>query len=662
MSMLVGSRAGVRPAGRTPAAAAAALSPLLSPYVALVIAAGGTLVAYSLYQLPGVPYPLGWIALAVLCIVGSVFPVQVPGVPVYISISDTFFITSALLFGPAPATVTIAADSLLASFRRRNNPRQVLFNSASGALALWCGAQMYLQLSAHVPMSLASESSPATAIAPLACLALVYFTLNSGLTAVVVSLSKGIPAFTLWRQHFAIISLSYVAAGSAAFFLVALLQSIGATAFAAVLPLIFICYVAMQSWLGRVDDAQRHVRKLNDLYMSTIGAFSTAIEAKDGVTSDHVHRVQAYALGLARALGHNDPETLQALEAASLLHDTGKLAVPEHILNKPGRLTPAEFETMKTHVDVGADILSSIDFPYPVVPIVRAHHENWDGTGYPRKLRGEEIPIGARILAVVDCFDALTSDRPYRPAMTEAQAIDIIVERRGTMYDPQVVDTFLAVYRDIAPAAEQQPALQSALRRIRKVQAEQASGCHRIAENASATDTSEELLAFVSLARVVSQTPTVRDIGTMAWGHLRQLAPGASLALFTVDATRGVLVAQCAAGPGADRLNGLTMNVAHRVSGWVAANWQPMLNADAHLDLEAPGDLRYMVSIPLVAEKRLVAVMSVYASEAFSELQTKRLEMIAPHFATALISADSGEPRQSTSRAQNSELRVVARR
>ena len=265
----------------------------------------------------------------------------------------------------------------------------------------------------------------------------------------------------------------------------------------------------MQSWLGRMDDAQHHVKKLNELYMSTIGAFSTAIEAKDGVTSDHVHRVQAYALGLARALGVNDPSTLQAIEAASLLHDTGKLAVPEHILNKPGRLTPAEFETMKTHVDVGADILSSIDFPYPVVPIVRAHHENWDGTGYPRRLRGEEIPIGARILAVVDCFDALTSDRPYRPGDDRSAG------HRHRHRAPR---------EHVRPARRRHVSLRLSRHRAQRgasARAAKRAAPHPWRPSAGAaerrrcgwssrrqsTDSSEELLAFVSLARVVSQTP-----------------------------------------------------------------------------------------------------------------------------------------------------------
>ena len=164
-----------------------------------------------------------------------------------------------------------------------------------------------------------------------------------------------------------------------------------------------------------------------------------AIDAKDQVTHGHISRVQVYAVGLAKALGVDDEPTLKGIEAGALLHDTGKIAVPEHILNKPGKLTAQEYERMKTHVTIGADILSGIEFPYPVIPYVRHHHENWDGTGYPDGLDGEAIPLGARILSVVDCFDALTSDRPYRRALSTDAALDILRERSGTMYDPAVV-------------------------------------------------------------------------------------------------------------------------------------------------------------------------------------------------------------------------------
>ena len=161
-----------------------------------------------------------------------------------------------------------------------------------------------------------------------------------------------------------------------------------------------------------------------------------AVDAKDQVTHGHIRRVQRYALGLSEFLGINDERILKAVEAAALLHDMGKLAIPEYILNKPGKLTPAEFDKMKLHAALGADILSAIQFPYPVIPIVRHHHENWDGTGYPDKLRGTEIPMGARILSVVDCYDALTSDRPYSPKLSTAEAVEIIMQRRGTCTTP----------------------------------------------------------------------------------------------------------------------------------------------------------------------------------------------------------------------------------
>lgn len=629
----------------------------LRHYTLLVIAVGGGVLAHSLYLLPSAPYPLGWAALGVLALLAAAFPLKVPGLPAYLSINETFFMASALLFGPAPATVTIAVDSLIISWRRGNHLRQLLFNLTSAPLALWCGIHTYFLMSGGPPMAHDMSSPNALTLAPLAGMAGVYFLLNSGLIALAVALSKGIRPFQLWRQHFLVMSLNYFGAASAAFFLIVLMQSLGVTALVAVIPLISVCYLAMRSWLGRVEDAQQHVQTVNKMYLSTIGAFSTAIEAKDGVTGNHVHRVQAYALGLARALDVTDASTLQAIEAAALLHDTGKLAVPEHILNKPGRLTPAEFETMKTHVDVGAEILSSIDFPYPVVPIVRAHHENWDGTGYPRNLKAEDIPIGARILAVVDCFDALTSDRPYRAAMNEADAIAIIVERRGTMYDPQVVDTFLKVYRDIAPPGAQKPALENALRQIRRVhQPEPAEAVSRLPD--ASGDASTELLAFVSLARVASQRPTVRDIGALAWAHLRELVPTASLAIFTTDSARTELLVEYAAGPAAPRLGTLSMEVGRRVSGWVAANRRPMMNADAPLDLaELAEDLRYALSLPLLAEARLVGVLTLYAVEQFSDVQVRQLEMIVPHLATAVAAVDN-EPARPAGR----DLRVVARR
>ena len=218
-----------------------------------------------------------------------------------------------------------------------------------------------------------------------------------------------------------------------------------------ILPLLVITYLTYKTSLARLADAQRHIAQVNDLYLSTIETLAMAVDAKDQITHGHIRRVQVFAVELARLLGVREGGQLKAIETAALLHDMGKLAIPEHILNKPGKLTTAEFDTMKQHADIGADLLSSIRFPYPVVPIVRHHHESWNGTGYPTGIGGTDIPLGARILAVVDCFDALTSDRPYRPKMSREQAFTILRERSGVMYDPLVVDMFINAFDEIRP-------------------------------------------------------------------------------------------------------------------------------------------------------------------------------------------------------------------
>ena len=186
-----------------------------------------------------------------------------------------------------------------------------------------------------------------------------------------------------------------------------------------------------------------------------IEALARAMAARDGSTHEHARRVQRYALALADEISISEDRTLAALDVAALLHDIGKLGIPDRLLNKPGPLTPDEFDHVKLHAIIGADILSAVAFPGPLAVIVRHHHENWDGTGYPDGLRGEAIPIGARLLAIVDCYDALTSDRPYRRALSHSRAVAMILERRGTMYDQEIVNAFLRIVQHVgAPGKE----------------------------------------------------------------------------------------------------------------------------------------------------------------------------------------------------------------
>jgi putative nucleotidyltransferase with HDIG domain len=616
----------------------------LRGYIGLVGLAGGGAILAAALRLPGTSNPLEWLAFGALALLTGAFAIKVPGVPVRISVSDTFFIMSALLFGWAPATVTIAIDSLVMTLRLQ--PRQalarVVFNVTGPALALWAGAAVFDWL---IPGGPFYGRLPAAdrLVVPLGSLAAVYYVLNSGLTAVAIALEKGASPVAVWRRHFAIISLNYFGAASVAFVLVVVAQYASLLAVAAVLPLFAVGHLALRSWMGRLEDAERHVATVDRLYLSTIEALSTAIEAKDGVTSSHIHRVQHYAMGLAHAAGVADELELKAIQAAALLHDTGKLAVPERILNKPGKLTDAEFETMKLHVDVGADILSAIDFPYPVVPIVRAHHENWDGSGYPRGIRAADIPIGARILSIVDCYDALTSDRPYRPALSDDEAMRILRSMGGQKYDPDLVAVFDRVRTQIAPQSAGLPQVQLALQQIsRAVEPERRPA----PEPTAPAEADEALRALASLARVVGGRATAADVGALAWSHLRHIAPGASCAVFLSEPPSDALVARFVGGVASSVLQGLRMALGERLSGWVAAHQQSIVNSDAKLDLgheAALAGLSVCLAVPLVQDGRRVGVVTLYGDEPFTGSQLAAVETVAPHLAQMLATVERSQ-------------------
>jgi putative nucleotidyltransferase with HDIG domain len=472
---------------------------------------------------------------------------------------------------------------------------------------------------------------------------LAYYACNSGLTAVAISAESGQDPLLVWRGHFLPLAPSYLAGASLALLLVVAMREVQFTAIALILPLLMISYLTFRSSFGRLEDSKNHVLQLNRLLLSTVETLATAIDAKDEVTHDHVRRVQLGTLGLARELGVTDEEALKALEAAALLHDTGKIAVPEHILNKPGKLTPAEFEKMKLHAPIGAEILSSIEFPYPVVPIVRHHHENWDGTGYPDGLAGSTIPLGARILSVVDCFDALTSDRPYRRRMTDEEALRIITERRGVMYDPLVVDAFIASYQRIMPAPETAP--HPVARVIGDARAlDRKDRPREPVPTSPAGDVTDGLLAVTSLSRAMTGQAGVADVGALIWMIVRQVLPCQAMAIFLPDERTDQIGIRFAAGPHAQALRGISRPSGSGIAGWVGVNGRAAVNADPSLDLglqagELNPALRSCLAVPLMEGEALVAVLALYRDRAgaFSEDDLRLVELLAPRLASSLV-------------------------
>ena len=622
-------------------------SPRLSPpglrlYVRVVVAIGSAALLHAVFTAALAPRPLLWLAFGALAVLTGSLTTKVASVPVTMSVSDTFFFAAVVLFGGGPATIIVAIASGTVSWRRRHTWQRFAFNTAAPALSVWAGAQSFFYFARVAP--LADGHQPIQLlILPLLCLAAVYFLLNTGLTATAVGLDTDASPFMVWRRHFLWLALSFLAASSVAFCLILVIQQVSLLAAAMVIPLLLIFHLTLRASYGRLEDAGHHLLSMDRLYLSTIETLAMAIDAKDDVTHSHVRRVQAYAVALANALGISDDLSIKAIKAAALLHDTGKLAVPEHILNKPGGLTEAEFEQMKLHVDVGADILSLVDFPYPVVPIVRAHHESWDGSGYPRGISGTDIPIGARILSVVDCYDALTSDRPYRAAMTDAAAVDILRARSGKMYDPQVVETFIAIHGSIELAeAHDDGKHRDVLNRISRSREDVQSPVPAAAQS-SGLGASGDVLAFVSLARLASGTTTMADVLALASKLVHDIVPGSTAAWFVVDVAGSSLVVADASGPAADHLRGFRITVGDRLTGWVAANRQAILNSDPALDLGTRGAritpaLQSCLSTPLLSGDALVGVLTLYAPgrQAFTDDQGRLVQMIAPHLAQAI--------------------------
>ena len=310
-----------------------------------------------------------------------------------------------------------------------------------------------------------------------------------------------------------------------------------------------------------------HLDQLNQLYHSTIESLAMAIDAKDAKTHGHIQRVQTLTLGLATHCGITDGDEREGLTAASLLHDIGKLAISEYILNKPSPLTNWEKEKMRKHPTVGAEILSFVDFPYPVVPYVRHHHEKWDGTGYPDGLEGENIPMGARILSVADCYDALRSDRPYRPKLSREVALEHIVTESGKSYDPAIVEQLVEHIDELEAAMKESHSRASKLAAMAEESASSGSESGKRPAKERKTvfheiaSTHKEIQALYEVTKALGKSLKLSDTLSLLAEKIQKLIPFTSCAIYLLEEHEGKLVPYHASGMHADLLREVELAV-----------------------------------------------------------------------------------------------------
>ena len=595
-------------------------------YVVAVLVAGAVVLGlFTPHAFPNLPLFLG---LLICSSAASAFKVSLPlttsGSTMSVSYAVDF--ASLLLIG-ADQTMLVAATSAWSQCtiraRSRSPAYRTLFSMASLVLTVKATGFVYAAFGGPPPGTPITPALLPLLPKPLLGAATAYFVCNTAFVATAISLSNRQPILRTWHQNFLWSAPSYFVGAALAAVAAGVIVRGGSWMAALLAAPVYLIYHTYKVYLGRIQDEQRHVQQVSDLHLATIEALALAIDAKDQTAQSHIRRVQAYAAGIARELGMPDNE-IQGVKTAALLHDIGKLAVPEHILSKPGPLTQEEFQKIRIHPQVGAEIISGVPFPYPVAPLILSHHERWDGKGYPAGLKGDEIPLGARILAVVDYFDALMSDRPYHKAMTFDAAISLLKQESGKALDPRVVENFIDCYPSLVNEAD---ATQDSVRKLTRVAtvapaAKPAVGL--VSEALARTNVFEdialahrEIYALYEIAQAMGSSLGVSDTMALISSKLSNIVPFSSCALFVYADDSDVLRCRFATGIEAEVIQQMTIKSGQGLTGWVARNRRPLVNARPSADFDAAGQpqqtaLQSALVCPLVFNERFIGTIAVY--------------------------------------------------
>ena len=591
-------------------------------FISTVVLAGACVLGYAVLH-PSSSQPLRFVCYLLVALIASRLKVNLPGITGTMSVNFLFILLGILELSFAE-TLALGCAAILVQCLYRDRPRlvQVIFNVCATSIAIAAAYSVY-----HLAIFHGLINSPSLFLVVTAS---TYFAFNTIPVATVISLTEHKSLKRIWSECY-FWSFPYYLVGAGIAGLMSWINGIIDWQMSLlVLPVVYLIYRSYRLYLGKLEDEKRHVEEMANLHLRTIEALALAIEAKDHTTHDHLQRVRVYAVEVAKELGLSNDD-MEAVHAAALLHDIGKLAVPEHIISKPGRLTPEEFEKMKIHPLVGAEILERVRFPYPVVPIVRAHHEKWDGSGYPLGLKGEEIPIGARILSAVDFLDALASDRQYRRALPLKEVMGRLEEESGRSFDPKVVAVLEKRYLELERLVERRSVQTPWTKLTTELKVERGQAPAAGFEETGAKENQEaNFLSSIAAARQEAQTlfELSQDLGA-------SLSLGETLSVFSVKLKRLVpydaiaiyvrrndeLLPEHVSGDNFRLFASLRIPLGQGLSGWVAQNKKPIINGNPSVEpgyLNDPtkfSTLRSALAVPLEGLDGVVGVLTLYQGE-----------------------------------------------
>jgi diguanylate cyclase (GGDEF)-like protein len=627
----------------------------LKIYISLLSCSATVIATWAVWDLLKFHHDPGWVLFAGLIVFTIPFYLFLPSVSTMVGIGDAYIMAIAMISGTAPCVVvTFAQTFLISAFARRPKKHiyKVIFNTSSTVCSAWLYSSIYHAINK-------GSSQFQDIIIPAAALAVAYFFANSMLTSVAIAWSLGEGIIRFWNKTCLPLAVDYSVSAASAVFIVSLHdlnKYFGLSGIFKSLDLFTALLIGVVwGWhklnKTRVTEAEEHLEEQEQLYLRTVESLALAVDAKDQTTYGHIRRVRVYATGLAKLCDIKDANELKAIETGSLLHDIGKLAIDDYILNKPGRLSKQEFEKIKIHAAAGDEILQHVHFPFPVAKYVRYHHERWDGLGYPDGLKGEEIPLGARILAVADAFDAIRYSRPYKLSIPMEEALELLKAQSGSIYDPNLIKLFTEHIGELEQAAkkESESMPEPSFRKYfetanRAILAEDVA----LPDSSNSPDVPAELILLAEFCSTIEGHVDLQDVFPIFAGRMRKMIPFSTCAFYLRD-NSDCIRAVYAVGKHSDQIQNNLLGMGKGISGWVAAYKRPMINTGPALDFQdIKGDFssfKDALVIPITREDECLGTISLYSLESslYTQFELNILQTLASFLAPVIAQASNHE-------------------
>jgi diguanylate cyclase (GGDEF)-like protein len=614
-------------------------------YVVAVVVAGAWLAAASVAGLH-LTQPGTFGALLLLAVLTSVFKVSVPmpaplnAQPLTMSLAFAAnFAALVILDGPSALLIAMIAawsQTTFNTFRARNPWHRTVFNMAALAVTMTATDGALRLVAGHAgPWNLRTDA------VALGAAAATYYVVNSGVVAGALAAAGKQPFIRLWMRHLLSGWIAHVFGAAAAALAVGTVDRSAYWLVPLAALSLGLGYRAYRTYIERMDQQQHAVQRLSDLHLATVEALALAIDAADQGSRLHLRRLQRHASLLARACSLDDDE-VQAVATGAMLHDIGMLAVPQHILAKRDGLTDDERRKLWLHPQVGADIIHAVPFPSPVAPLILSHHEQWDGGGYPAGLAGEAIPLGSRIIALVDRFDTLLRE----PGATAQAALDRLGDDAGRALDPDLVARFqetssaiFAIEAELAPPAPTDLDVRGA--------AERSPSPNPVAHIAHAQ---REVYGLYDLSQALGATLTVTDAMQQLRERLGGLVPFSTCALFLHDSESART--SCRWMGGRDAADPATTIASEFVQGpvaWVLEHGRSLVTAlpagvparrGEGLPPRAPGVVEVLIC-PLRVDDLIYGALAAYHDRrgTYAEDQRRIFERVAEIVSSAIQNA-----------------------